>query len=158
MADKVQSVDTSDDTTSLIMTFLKELFTSPVNVALLGVCAYLLYKIFSGRRQEDPGPPPEPALPPMKKRDFTLEQLREYDGRGVDGRILIAVNGKVFDVTRGKRFYGPGKKNQEIWMALPRSHDILSWGLVLQPVPDTARHQLSCALPNFILHRVISAG
>ena len=43
----------------------------------------------------------------MKKHDCTLEQLREYDGRGPDGRILIAVNFKVFDVTRGKRFYGP---------------------------------------------------
>ena len=49
-------------------------------------------------------------MPPMKKQDFTLQQLKKYDGTGEDGRILVAVNGKVYDVTKGKRFYGPGKK------------------------------------------------
>lgn len=88
--------------------FLSELVSSPLNLTLLGLCGFLLYKIISGKRQEAPSKPPEPELPPMKKRDFTLEQLREFDGRGKDGRLLIAVNGKVFDVTRGKRFYGPG--------------------------------------------------
>ncbi|KAH3842862.1 hypothetical protein DPMN_116366 [Dreissena polymorpha] len=44
----------------------------------------------------------------MKQQDMTLEQLREYDGKGPEGRILLAANGKIFDVTRGKRFYGPG--------------------------------------------------
>ena len=108
MADKVESV-TSSTNQEMIANFLKELVTSPLNIALLGVCGFLLYKILAGRRQEDAGPPPEPELPRMKKRDFTLEQLREYDGRGRDGRLLMSVNGKVFDVTRGKRFYGPGE-------------------------------------------------
>lgn len=31
-----------------------------------------------------------------------------YDGTQPDGRVLVAVNGNVFDVTRGKKFYGPG--------------------------------------------------
>ena len=44
----------------------------------------------------------------MKKRDFTIEELHEFDGKKGDGRILIAVNKKVFDVTKAKRFYGPG--------------------------------------------------
>ncbi|ERE91815.1 membrane-associated progesterone receptor component 2-like protein [Cricetulus griseus] len=42
----------------------------------------------------------------MKKRDFSLEQLRQYDGARTP-RILLAVNGKVFDVTKGSKFYGP---------------------------------------------------
>ncbi|NXB94472.1 membrane-associated progesterone receptor component 2 [Vidua macroura] len=46
------------------------------------------------------------ALPRMKRRDFSLEQLREFDGAR-NPRILLAVNGKVFDVTRGSKFYGP---------------------------------------------------
>ncbi|KAL7981973.1 hypothetical protein Chor_001030 [Crotalus horridus] len=46
------------------------------------------------------------SLPRMKRRDFTLEQLREYDGARLP-RILLAVNGKVFDVTKGSKFYGP---------------------------------------------------
>ncbi len=94
---------------SIMANFVQELFTSPLNLLLLGVCGFLLYKIVKGRKEE-PVKPPEPQLPPLKKRDFTLEQLREFDGRGREGRILIAVNNKVFDVTRGKRFYGPGTK------------------------------------------------
>lgn len=44
----------------------------------------------------------------MKRRDFTLEELKQFDGTGPDGRVLIGVLGKVYDVTKGKRFYGPG--------------------------------------------------
>jgi membrane-associated progesterone receptor component len=88
--------------------FISELLSSPLNVALLGICGYLIYKILRERFQK-PDPPPvrEPVLPPMKRRDFTVEDLKPYDGRNEDGRILVAVNGKVFDMTRGKRFYGP---------------------------------------------------
>ena len=85
-----------------------ELFTSPLNLALLGICTFLLYKIVGSRQRSQPSQPREPELPPLKKQDFTPEQLREYDGKANNGRILIAVNGKVFDVTKGKRFYGPG--------------------------------------------------
>ncbi|XP_068259021.1 membrane-associated progesterone receptor component 2 [Nyctibius grandis] len=46
------------------------------------------------------------VLPRMKRRDFFLEQLREFDGAR-NPRILLAVNGKVFDVTKGSKFYGP---------------------------------------------------
>ena len=49
-------------------------------------------------------------MAPMKKQDFNLKKLAELgSGTGPDGRVLVAVNGKVFDVTKGKRFYGPGK-------------------------------------------------
>lgn len=99
----------SDASGNIVYNFVQELITSPLNLALLGVCGFLLYKIYASRRQANTGPRPEPQLPPLKKRDFTLEQLREFDGRGKEGRLLIAVNSKVFDVTRGKRFYGPGE-------------------------------------------------
>lgn len=49
-----------------------------------------------------------PMLTKMRRRDFTLEQLREYDGVQ-NPRILMAVNMKVFDVTSGKKFYGKGE-------------------------------------------------
>ncbi|GLV37110.1 membrane steroid binding protein [Carabus blaptoides fortunei] len=49
----------------------------------------------------------EPELPKLR-RDFTVEELKKYDGRTHDGRVLVAVNGNVYDVTKGKRFYGPG--------------------------------------------------
>jgi membrane-associated progesterone receptor component len=85
-----------------------EIIRSPVNIALVGVISLLIYKIVKSRQKVVPEPyPKEPE--PMRKRDFTVEGLKKYDGTGPDGRILVAVNGKVFDVTRrGRQFYGPG--------------------------------------------------
>ncbi|XP_073417074.1 membrane-associated progesterone receptor component 1 [Dendrobates tinctorius] len=84
---------------------LQEIFTSPLNICLLGLCLYLLYKILRGDRPQE-SESREEQLPKMKRRDFTLAQLKEYDGTQ-NPRILMAINGKVFDVTRGKKFYGP---------------------------------------------------
>ena len=39
---------------------------------------------------------------------FTLEQLKQYDGSDPPKPIYVAVKGRVFDVTAGKSFYGPG--------------------------------------------------
>ena len=55
-----------------------------------------------------PSIPSEPQLPRMKKKDLTLKELAKYDGTGEDGRVLVGVLGKIYDVTKGKRFYGPG--------------------------------------------------
>lgn len=85
---------------------LEEIFTSPLNLSLLCLCLFLLYKIFRGDKPAEVAEVEEP-LPKLKKRDFTLEDLKQYDGVE-NPRILMAVNGKVFDVTRGKKFYGPG--------------------------------------------------
>ncbi|KAL2304302.1 hypothetical protein Nmel_013047 [Mimus melanotis] len=86
---------------------LLEIVSSPLNLSLLGLCLFLLYQILRGERPAAPaGETDPPPLPKMKRRDFTLEQLRPFDGVS-DPRILMAVNGKVFDVTRAKKFYGP---------------------------------------------------
>ena len=87
---------------------VSELMANPVNIGLVGLILFLVYKIARGRK-EPTGPVPEPPLAKMKSQDFTLEQLREFDGTGPEGRVLMAVNGKVFDVTRGKNFYGPSE-------------------------------------------------
>ncbi|XP_006872168.1 PREDICTED: membrane-associated progesterone receptor component 1 isoform X2 [Chrysochloris asiatica] len=88
---------------------LHEIFTSPLNLLLLGLCIFLLYKIVRGDQQaansDDDDPPP---LPRLKRRDFTPAELRRFDGVQ-DPRILMAINGKVFDVTKGRKFYGPVK-------------------------------------------------
>lgn len=84
----------------------QEIFTSPLNLTLLSLCLFLLYKIFRGDKPPELGEIEEP-LPKLKKRDFTFAELKPYDGLQ-DPRILMAVNGKIFDVTRGKKFYGPG--------------------------------------------------
>ncbi|XP_035179347.1 membrane-associated progesterone receptor component 1 isoform X2 [Oxyura jamaicensis] len=88
---------------------LMEIVSSPLNLSLLGLCLFLLYQILRGERPAVPaGEEDPPPLPKMKRRDFTLAELRPYDGRN-DPRILMAVNGKVFDVTRARKFYGPGE-------------------------------------------------
>ncbi|KAJ8276798.1 hypothetical protein COCON_G00085500 [Conger conger] len=84
---------------------LQEIYTSPLNLSLLCLCLFLLYKIIRGDQPVDMGVIEEP-LPKLKKRDFTISELQEYNGT-TNPRILMAVNEKVFDVTRGKKFYGP---------------------------------------------------
>uniref|UniRef100_H3B547 Progesterone receptor membrane component 2 n=2 Tax=Latimeria chalumnae TaxID=7897 RepID=H3B547_LATCH len=75
-------------------------------LALLLFAAYRLYRRWARRSGRERAAGSEADwLPVMKRRDFTLEQLREYDGVQIP-RILLAVNGKVFDVTKGKKFYG----------------------------------------------------
>ncbi|XP_030047600.1 membrane-associated progesterone receptor component 2 [Microcaecilia unicolor] len=84
-----------------------------LNVGLLVLLCLVAYKLYV-RWWERPSArgaardAQAASLPKMKRRDFTLEQLREYDGAAANNsRILMAVNGKVFDVTKGSKFYGP---------------------------------------------------
>lgn len=80
-----------------------------LNGSLVAFITYLLLKIFEKRNEPQVDVQEDTVLPKMKKRDFTIQELREFDGNKGDGRILVAINGKVFDVTKGKHFYGPGK-------------------------------------------------
>ena len=70
-----------------------------------------------------PNVPVEPPLPRMKKKDMTLTELKKYDGSGPEGRVCVAVLGKIYDVTRGKRFYGPG--NLSLFLILIFLHTCL---------------------------------
>lgn len=82
--------------------------TSPLNLVLISVIVYLIYKIIRSNFESEANvPPPPPGLPKLRK-DLTVAELGKYDGTQPDGRVLLAVNGVIFDVTRGKRFYGPG--------------------------------------------------
>lgn len=88
---------------------ISEIVHSPINLALIAVIAFLVYKIWKSHMNDNKASTfvPEPELPKLR-RDFTLKELKPYDGTGPDGRVLVAVNGSVYDVTKGKRFYGPG--------------------------------------------------
>ncbi|XP_022914556.1 membrane-associated progesterone receptor component 1 [Onthophagus taurus] len=102
MEDKPVEMENQD---SFLMEIVSDIIYSPVNLILVSLIALLAYKIFKGNR---PTPPPPQQQLPKLRRDFTVEELKKYDGNQPDGRVLVAVNGNVFDVTRGKRFYGPG--------------------------------------------------
>ncbi|XP_053678860.1 membrane-associated progesterone receptor component 1-like [Anopheles nili] len=99
--------DTSEPSGGLLYDIVYEIISSPLNLALVGVISFLLYKISKSRQPATSLPAPPPELPRMR-RDFTLAELKPYDGTQPDGRVLTAVNGNVYDVTKGKAFYGPG--------------------------------------------------
>ncbi|XP_074280443.1 putative steroid-binding protein 3 [Silene latifolia] len=40
--------------------------------------------------------------------ELTLQQLKQYDGSDPSKPIYVAIKGRVFDVTTGRSFYGPG--------------------------------------------------
>lgn len=84
-----------------------EHLTPPVQICLLVVMVFIARTIWNRKREQSVSEEMEPILEPMAKRDFTLSEIREFNGK--DGaRLLLAVNGKVFDVTKSKSFYGAG--------------------------------------------------
>lgn len=99
-----------DEGHGFLSSIMYEIMRSPVNVALVGVIALLVYKIWKSHTASTSKSTfvPDLELPKMR-RDFTLQELRPFDGTQEDGRVLVAVNGSVYDVTKGKRFYGPGQ-------------------------------------------------
>ncbi|XP_010670833.2 probable steroid-binding protein 3 [Beta vulgaris subsp. vulgaris] len=40
--------------------------------------------------------------------EFTPQQLKQYDGSDPSKPIYVAIKGRVFDVSTGNNFYGPG--------------------------------------------------
>jgi len=101
----------SESWISCLFNTLGEIISSPVNLVLVLAIGFLIYKIFKAKHDAavERDALSSPPLPKLKKVDMSLQELRKFDGTDSTGRILVAVNGKVFDVTRGKRFYGPGK-------------------------------------------------
>lgn len=45
--------------------------------------------------------------PPMPKGDLTVAELKTHDGSDGGKPILLAAKGTIYDVTRGRDFYGP---------------------------------------------------
>ncbi|KAJ3042354.1 hypothetical protein HDV00_007488 [Rhizophlyctis rosea] len=45
---------------------------------------------------------------PAKEKTFTTKELAQYDGSDLSKPIYLAINGKVYDVTVGRKHYGPG--------------------------------------------------
>ncbi|KAK3151477.1 hypothetical protein QOZ80_3AG0246390 [Eleusine coracana subsp. coracana] len=56
---------------------------------------------------EEEGTVPFVFPDPVEVGEVTLEQLRAYDGKDPAKQILIAISGQVYDVSRGRLFYGP---------------------------------------------------
>ncbi|KPJ10521.1 Membrane-associated progesterone receptor component 2 [Papilio machaon] len=98
-------IKTPEPESSTASNIFFELIYSPVNILLTVIIVVLVYKIYKSKSTKVAAELPE--LPKLRK-DMTVAELRQYDGSQPDGRVLVAVNGWIFDVTRGRRFYGPG--------------------------------------------------
>lgn len=72
----------------------------------IGTCfvfSWLKFGKVGGPAAEDP--PPQTS---KVSGEFTVEELAAYDGKDPSKPILIGVKGRIFDMTQGADFYGPG--------------------------------------------------
>ncbi|XP_023163907.1 membrane-associated progesterone receptor component 1 [Drosophila hydei] len=89
---------------------------TPINLTLLLVSAFVFYKVVNISRQRRNlnrvrnffgyGKDNEKSQLPPLQRDFTVKELLEYNGTREDGRILVAVNYNIYDVSCAKQVYG----------------------------------------------------
>lgn len=97
-----------ESTGNLLHGLVQSVTSSPVNVFLTAICIGLVYLIYkSAQDKRDTKSEIKKELKPFPKGDMTLDELKSYDGKNEDGRILLAVNREIYDVTKGARFYGP---------------------------------------------------
>ncbi|GKT48131.1 damage response protein 1 [Colletotrichum spaethianum] len=78
-------------------------FFTPLNILFLLIIGYTIYVLLR------PTPPPIlPKEPPaIVFRTFTPRTLLPFTGEN-NKPVYVAVRGRVFDVTAGSNFYGPG--------------------------------------------------
>lgn len=102
---------------SWIQSLISSVTESPLNVFLTAICSgfvYLIYRSTANHDKNSSSSNPfnskfKLPLKPFPKGDMTLAELRKYDGKSdeSEGRVLLAVNRSIYDVTKGSRFYGP---------------------------------------------------
>ncbi|KAI9675827.1 MAG: hypothetical protein M1829_003252 [Trizodia sp. TS-e1964] len=89
------------DATVLEPTFVSSIGT-PINLLLLALLIFTLYL-----KLRPTPPPPRPApVPAVEFKTFTPSTLLPFTGAN-NQPILLAIRGRVFDVSRGRLFYGP---------------------------------------------------
>lgn len=113
---------------------------NPVNGVLFALATILTLRILLPPPPYVPAPYGLPMDPseaynwrPQKhphtqlSRTWTPQELQKYDGRDPnheDGRILFAIRRKVYDVTAGRSFYGPGTPPETLsWFLHPGRAD-----------------------------------
>ena len=59
-------------------------------------------------KTEEPTTPSEEEKKPSHYGNLTLEQLKDYTGKDSSKPLLVGIKGKLYDVSAGAEFYGPG--------------------------------------------------
>ncbi|UJR36272.1 hypothetical protein I4U23_029002 [Adineta vaga] len=95
----------------LFQRLINDIWSSPINLLLTVLILCLLVKLFLLKRKSS-GKSNEKKilkqLPKMPKTDLTVQQLRGYNGIESNGRILTAIYGDIFDVSKRSDLYGIG--------------------------------------------------
>ncbi|KAK6058229.1 cytochrome b5-like Heme/Steroid binding domain protein [Cooperia oncophora] len=89
------------------MDFASVLEMTALDWVLLALLIVLFWRWLRRRGEPEVTQPKLPEVKPLPKQDMTLSELRKYDGVQ-DEHILFALNGTIYDVSRGRNFYGPG--------------------------------------------------
>lgn len=76
---------------------------TPVNLLLISLAIFIVYLRLRPKAEMTLPKPP----PPIVFRTFTPPTLLPNNGEN-GSPVFLAVRGKVFDVTPGRNFYGPG--------------------------------------------------
>ncbi|WZN60718.1 cytochrome b5-like steroid-binding protein [Chloropicon roscoffensis] len=62
------------------------------------------HKKREGKKEDEEA---KPEAKPSHHGNLTKEELKEYTGKDSSKPLLVAINGKIYDVTSGSDFYGP---------------------------------------------------
>ncbi|KAI8642343.1 cytochrome b5-like heme/steroid binding domain-containing protein [Parasitella parasitica] len=89
---------------STLYYLLEQLKDNPINWVLTAVLIYIL-RYFTIPNQSLHILAKHPQV--LVFKNYTPVDLLPYNGRN-NSRILMGVNGSVYDVTQGQNFYGPG--------------------------------------------------
>jgi len=81
---------------------VQTIFT-PLNLILISLFVLVAWFQIRPKKTATLRPPP----PPTVFKTYTPVSLRPYNGAN-NAPVFLAVRGRVFDVTRGRNFYGPG--------------------------------------------------
>ncbi|KAL3318852.1 Progesterone receptor membrane component 2 [Cichlidogyrus casuarinus] len=77
---------------SLLPAIPKHSMVTAISCTLSDGLCWKLWKCIPPKRSK-------PMLPKLLCRDFTIDELLEFDGSNAEGRVLVGVNAFVFDVT-----------------------------------------------------------
>jgi membrane-associated progesterone receptor component len=86
-------------------------FTNPLNLALLAILGYIAYQQFFSPKPAPPPPPKHKKV--IEIKDYTPKELAKFNGEN-GAPIYLAISGKVYDVSSKPDFYGPGGDNDLI--------------------------------------------
>jgi len=109
--DNESKEETRGTIVGLFERLIHDIWASTINLILVILIIFLLVKLFLLKRKPTNNSShvkPRPQLPKMAKQDLTVEELRGYNGVESNGRILTAIYGDIFDVSRRSDLYGPG--------------------------------------------------